>query len=176
MATARCRTSNKASTTRESQAPPSPPQAFTPQSSSEPSDTTKMLITLLLLFVFFPGGIICMWIWMKQWPLWLKLLITLFPIIIMLFVFVLIGFIFTRIPLSSWKTTHDYSHTQTIITPPVFNYQITPSQNQQVQTTDTSSWKTYISTKDRLSFKYPGDWKLTNQTPYNPNINSAYDS
>jgi type II secretory pathway pseudopilin PulG len=37
---------------------------------------TKTIIVVLLLVTVFPIGVIMMWIWMKWWPKWVKLLIT----------------------------------------------------------------------------------------------------
>jgi hypothetical protein len=39
------------------------------------SQDTKTIITVLLLVVVFPLGIIFMWVWMK-WPIWVKLILT----------------------------------------------------------------------------------------------------
>ena len=45
---------------------------------SEPmSQDTKIIIVILLLIFFYPLGLIFMWLWMKEWPTWAKLLISL---------------------------------------------------------------------------------------------------
>jgi hypothetical protein len=38
---------------------------------------TKLIIVLLLLLFVYPLGLVFMWAWMKNWPVWLKLLIML---------------------------------------------------------------------------------------------------
>lgn len=48
------------------------------QSSNEMSQDTKALITILLVLFLPPVGVILMWAWMKSWPTWLKILLTLF--------------------------------------------------------------------------------------------------
>lgn len=47
----------------------------------EISYETKLTIVVLLLLFVYPLGLIFMWFWMKNWPLWLKLLISL-PIVV----------------------------------------------------------------------------------------------
>ena len=39
------------------------------------TDTKTIVVVLLLLFVY-PIGVVFMWIWMKTWPTWLKIIIT----------------------------------------------------------------------------------------------------
>lgn len=43
---------------------------------SEISYETKIIITVLLLIFVYPIGLIIMWWWMKDWPFWLKLLLS----------------------------------------------------------------------------------------------------
>lgn len=47
----------------------------------EISYETKLTIVILLLLFVYPLGLVFMWFWMRNWPLWLKILISL-PIII----------------------------------------------------------------------------------------------
>lgn len=54
--------------------------------NAELSYETQLIITILLLLFVYPVGLIFMWWWMKQWPLWLKILITI-PLIFGVFVF-----------------------------------------------------------------------------------------
>ncbi len=53
--------------------------------SNEVSDDTKVILTVLGLFFFYPIGLVFMFMWMKTWPRWVKILLSL-PLI-------LIGFI-----------------------------------------------------------------------------------
>lgn len=56
-------------------------QTAAPVYSSDMSSDAKLIIVLLLLLFFYPLGLVFMWLWMKKWPTWLKVVITL-PIII----------------------------------------------------------------------------------------------
>lgn len=58
-------------------------------SSNGPSYDTQMIVTVLLLVFIYPVGLIFMWAWMKTWPIWLKLIISL-PFIISLFTMAII--------------------------------------------------------------------------------------
>jgi hypothetical protein len=53
-------------------------------SSNGSSYDTKMIITIILLLFAYPIGLICMWAWMRTWPSWLKIVITL-PLLISVF-------------------------------------------------------------------------------------------
>lgn len=66
-------------------------------SSMGPTYDTQMIITILLLLFVYPLGLVFMWAWMKTWPLWLKLIISL-PLLLSLFViFLLFYFVGTII-------------------------------------------------------------------------------
>jgi hypothetical protein len=58
-------------------APPPAAPTNVPQSApiQTPPDTHMILVILLLVFVY-PIGLIAMWALMKQWPAWLKWLIS----------------------------------------------------------------------------------------------------
>lgn len=64
--------------------------------ASEMSTDTKTIIVVLLLIFVYPIGVIFMWIWMKWWPTWVKILLTL-PIILciawFIFIMTMAGFI-----------------------------------------------------------------------------------
>lgn len=47
----------------------------------ELSYETKLIIVILLLLFVYPLGVIFMWLWMREWPVWLKIVISL-PIIL----------------------------------------------------------------------------------------------
>lgn len=66
-----------------SQQPVNPPPADSNQHGM--SNDTKTLIVILLLIFTYWIGLIFMWIWMKTWPKWIKILVTL-PAIIFLIV------------------------------------------------------------------------------------------
>lgn len=45
--------------------------------ASEMSADTKTIIVVLLLIFIYPLGALFMWIWMKWWPMWVRILLTL---------------------------------------------------------------------------------------------------
>jgi type IV pilus assembly protein PilA len=53
------------------------------------SNNTKAIIVILLLLFFYPIGIIFMWVWMKRWSKWLKIILTLGLLIIPLIAVIL---------------------------------------------------------------------------------------
>lgn len=59
-----------ATTLQTNQAPQQPPTATTTNPDS------NKIITILLLIFLYPVGLVFMWIRMKNWPTWLKALIT----------------------------------------------------------------------------------------------------
>lgn len=54
--------------------------------TAELSYETRVIITILLLLFVYPVGLIFMWWWMKNWPLWLKIIITI-PLVLGVFAF-----------------------------------------------------------------------------------------
>ena len=64
-------------------------------SNSEISYDTQMIVTVLLLIFVYPLGVIFMWAWMRNWPLWLKIIITL-PVFAFLLCMFLIMFVLRR--------------------------------------------------------------------------------
>jgi hypothetical protein len=71
------------------------------QDNSQMSEDTKAIIVILLLLFVYPIGLILMWAWMKSWPTWLKIIISLpiilIPIFMIMFAGVLVS-IFSRMP------------------------------------------------------------------------------
>ncbi len=64
--------------------------------ASEMTTDTKTIIVVLLLIFVYPVGAIFMWVWMKWWPLWIRILLTLpfiLGVLCMIFGFVMAGFI-----------------------------------------------------------------------------------
>ncbi len=62
-------------------------------SSMGPTYDTQMIVTILLLIFIYPVGIIFMWAWMRSWPVWVKLIISLPLIISILFVGLILLFV-----------------------------------------------------------------------------------
>ena len=60
-------------------------------SSMGPSYDTQMIVTILLLIFIYPVGLIFMWAWMRTWPIWIKIIISL-PLIISVFFVMLVLF------------------------------------------------------------------------------------
>jgi len=79
MPTRKKTTSRKTSTTKSQ--PVQARRVSRQQTPSEISYETKLTIVILLLLFVYPLGLIFMWVWMKNWPLWLKILISL-PIVL----------------------------------------------------------------------------------------------
>ena len=46
-------------------------------SSMGPTYDTQMIVTILLLIFVYPLGLIFMWAWMRNWPIWLKIVVSL---------------------------------------------------------------------------------------------------
>ena len=64
-------------------------------SNSEISYDTQMIVTVLLLIFVYPLGVIFMWAWMRNWPVWLKIIITL-PVFMFLLCIFFIMFVLRR--------------------------------------------------------------------------------
>lgn len=70
------------------QNPYGPQAAYAPQPIVQSSgDDTRTIVTILLLFFFYPIGLIVMWFW-ARWKSWVKILISL-PIVFLIIIFVL---------------------------------------------------------------------------------------
>src|ERR1035437_5668328 len=66
---------NQAFTTIDQNIPvPPQPTPTVPQSSN---DQTHLIITIVAFLICYPVGVICMWVWMKHWPKWVKILLAL---------------------------------------------------------------------------------------------------
>ena len=64
--------------------------------ASEMTTDTKTIIVVLLLIFVYPLGAIFMWVWMKWWPMWVRILLTLpfiLGILMMIFGLAMAGFI-----------------------------------------------------------------------------------
>jgi hypothetical protein len=67
----------KSSSTRSTRSKGVPQPALSKAYESELSYETRVVVVILLLLFVYPIGLICMWAWMRNWPLWLKLLLSL---------------------------------------------------------------------------------------------------
>lgn len=54
---------------------PTPPDQVAQPTS--PDHNTKTIIVVVMLLFFYPIGIVLMWLWMKDWPKWVKIVLTL---------------------------------------------------------------------------------------------------
>lgn len=64
--------------------------------ASEMTTDTKTIIVVLLLIFIYPLGAIFMWIWMKWWPIWVRILLTIpfiLGVLCMIFGLAMAGFI-----------------------------------------------------------------------------------
>ncbi|HSW87639.1 MAG TPA: hypothetical protein VLG12_00580 [Candidatus Saccharimonadales bacterium] len=64
--------------------------------ASEMTTDTKTIIVVLLLIFIYPLGAIFMWVWMKWWPMWVRILLTIpfiLGILAMIFGLLMAGFI-----------------------------------------------------------------------------------
>lgn len=78
----------------EAMAQPAGQANFVPQQLTNSDNTTMWTIfTIILLWLFYPVGLIVMWLTMKTWPMWVKILLTLLPLlfIVLAVVFVMLG-------------------------------------------------------------------------------------
>src|SRR5579859_4879128 len=66
------RKTKKTATARKTKAPK--PVVY---SSMGPTYDTQMIVTILLLLFVYPLGLVFMWAWMRNWPIWLKIVISL---------------------------------------------------------------------------------------------------
>lgn len=61
--------------------PPTPTTNTNTENPSQNPSTPKTIITIILLLLFFPLGIIFMFLWMK-WPVWVKAVVTLAALLV----------------------------------------------------------------------------------------------
>lgn len=74
--------------------------------SEEISYETKLIIVILLLLFVYPIGVIFMWLWMREWPAWLKVIISL-PIILGILA-IIFGLFFGALLLRNVVTNRDF--------------------------------------------------------------------
>ena len=125
-----------------------------PKNTTETSTDYTVVVVILLLF-FWPAGVILMWMWMAQWPAWVKIFITTFCILLTIVPFILllslIVWLFLHIPFSERQSPYDKP--------------ITISKTNQ----ETTYWTTYTDPLYQFSFKYPqnvlSNFSINGQTP-----------
>lgn len=102
----------------------------------EISYETKLTIVILLLLFVYPLGLVFMWFWMRNWPLWLKILISL-PIVIGI-LGILFGIFAIAMILRHVATDKNFQYQMR-----QYQYQqeqqLTPSPSETVSPTDTST-------------------------------------
>ena len=93
-----------------------PPQTTQPAQQSQPeksgmSNDTKTIITVVVLLLFYPIGLILMW-FSAKWPTWGKILITLpllvIPVLIILFALLAVN------PSESIQRAREYEESQNV--------------------------------------------------------------
>lgn len=115
-----------------SQTPPpqttvSQPTTTTPPANSDQhgmSNDTKTLIVILLLIFAYGVGLIFMWLWMKTWPMWLKILLTL-PVFLVIAIFALAIIVTVKSPQQIQQEM--VQNEQTAKTPTPFDQDGTPT-------------------------------------------------
>ncbi len=73
---------NQAFESIKSGVPPVPQQAT--NASTLPDNQSRVFIVVIALLVFYPVGLVLMWMWMKDWSKWVKILLSL-PILFIIF-------------------------------------------------------------------------------------------
>ena len=84
---------------------------------------TQIIITVLLLLFVYPLGLIFMWAWMKNWPTWVKVVISL-PFLFGLFmIFVFFYFVGTIIRHGAYRgmAEHHFQQMMESTPTPVYN-------------------------------------------------------
>jgi len=76
--------------------PQTPPATSGTQGQSGTSNGAKTIITILLLIFIYPLGIVLMWVWTK-WPIWIKILLTLFLALFLLILAILFPIILVAV-------------------------------------------------------------------------------
>lgn len=76
--------------------------------SEDLSYETKLVIVVLLLLFFYPLGLVFMWMWMRNWPTWLKVIISL-PLV-MGFVAFFIGIFIAATLIRHAVTSQDFQN------------------------------------------------------------------
>lgn len=139
---------------------------------SQNNDAIWVVFALQLLW---PLGVILMWLWMKNWPKWGKILLTLYPLILVVFsLFIMIVLSSIYNPIQQLENAKTEYYQSVSVTP-----SLSPSNS--AGQISTANWKTYTNKKYGFSFEYPSDWTIlttpllsitspNKPTPYNINV------
>ena len=107
------------------QQPAAPTPPASPQHSGLSHDTKTLIVILLLVFVY-GIGLIFMWLWMKNWPKWLKILLTL-PVFFVVAIFVFAIFVTVKTPQQIEQEMMQNEQTVETPTPSPFDQDGTPT-------------------------------------------------
>lgn len=93
-----------------------PPQVPVPPTQPAPehhgvSEDTRTIVTVLALFLFYPVGLIVMWVW-PRWPKWVKFLISL-PLILVVLGIAFVIFVAAKDPTDQLKKGADINRQNT---------------------------------------------------------------
>ncbi|HSX40888.1 MAG TPA: hypothetical protein VLF68_04745 [Candidatus Saccharimonadales bacterium] len=91
------------------------------QTSNWATTDTQLIIVVVLLVLAYPFGVIFMWFWMRHWPLWVKLLLSLPMLFLILMFFAVIAFIIFAV------THHTAANFQQRYRPYRYQYQMPPT-------------------------------------------------
>jgi hypothetical protein len=135
----------------DSNLPPQNPNVVaTPQAPvSQKPATWQLVLTILFLLMWPIVGVIFMWVWMKNWPKILKILITLVVgviIVVGIIAFVWFVYFFSKTP------TYDNPYSKTSLSTPA---PATDSAQVATSSADLTNWKNYTNSKYSYSLKYP---------------------
>lgn len=131
----RSKKSTRSSRSQRTKTVPAP--ALSKAYESELSYETRVIVVILLLLFVYPIGLICMWGWMQNWPIWLKLLISLpffFGVLAFFAVMMALG---NFIGHTRWDDRYEHMKRQLLITPTPMTVTVTPLP------TNTGSSQTY---------------------------------
>lgn len=100
--------------------------------NTELSYETRTIIVVLLLLFIYPAGLVFMWAWMGNWPVWLKLIITI-PLLLAVLAFfavmILIGAVVSHVHTNGTRGQWYPSQMQITTTPmPTLPVTMTPAQ------------------------------------------------
>lgn len=139
------------------------------------SESTKTMITVLLLVFAFPIGIIFMWIWMRNWPTWAKVAITL-PFAIAVILIVISGIIVFGIkPAGQFPKVNNANTSQTSLIRPSDSQVPIPADNKVAidAETDRAKRQQKLSARLDLELSHIGYTPITG-TMYELKIPSSY--
>lgn len=123
---------NNTQPTAPTQSPPPAPTNPAPQTNQGMSHDTKTLIVILLLVFVYWIGLIFMWAWMKTWPKWLKILITLPVFLSILFILFFLYVIFKNPSQITYNNERLANEQPVLVSPTETQDQPTPTSSQEI--------------------------------------------